>query len=374
MAHNIYVNPHINIEKANTAGSALLTPEAAKHAWDTITSWPEYNRTPLVSRPDLADLTGVGEVLVKDESLRSQLRSFKSLGGAYAVQLAYQRWQAKDDGSIFIPSCVTDGNHGLSVAWGAKNLGLECIVYVPAGVSQARADAIAKQGARVERFDMNYDEVTELHAAEAAANGWTVITDSAPRPETPLEPVIDVMNGYSVLATELVEDFSSLHPTHVLLQGGCGGMAGAIMPAMLRATPDTKFIIVEPERAACLQVSARAGEVTTVTGDLHTRMIGMSVGETSLPAWPIIKFGASGFIACGDDFVEQAMRMLGRPQDNSIPVESGETGCAGLVALLEVNGDDDAKTALGLDKSSRVVIINTEGATDADSYRAVMAG
>ncbi|WP_018600027.1 diaminopropionate ammonia-lyase [Mycobacterium sp. 155] len=373
MTLTTYINPDVDVTAALAAASALLTPEAAEHAWDTITSWPEYSRTPLISRPDVAKRARVGEILVKDESLRSELRSFKSLGGAYAVQLAYQRWQARRDATPFVASCVTDGNHGLSVAWGAKNLGVECIVYVPAAVSQARADAIAAQGATVTRIDMNYDEVTELHTKDAEANGWAVITDTAPRADTPLESVVDVMNGYSVLARELADELAEARPTHVLMQAGCGGMAGAIMPAMLRVVPEAKFVVVEPERAACLQASARAGEITVVTGDLHTRMIGMSVGETSRPTWPIIHAGTTGYVACGDGYVDEAMRMLGRPENGYTAIESGETGCAGLVALLELSTDDEARRALGLDESSRVVIINTEGATDAQSYRAVMA-
>lgn len=198
MPVRIHTNQVVDREKALAAAS-FLTTEGARHAWETITAWPEYRRTPLVSRPDLAQLTGVGEVLVKDESLRSQLRSFKSLGGAYAVQLAHERWKQSGVSTPFVATCVTDGNHGLSVAWGAKNLGVPCVVHVPSAVSEPRAAAIAEQGATVKRVDGNYDEVTELHAREADGNGWSVITDTASSPDTPLETVIDVMNGYSVL-------------------------------------------------------------------------------------------------------------------------------------------------------------------------------
>lgn len=372
MALSTFVNPRTDMAQALRAADKYLTPDAAGHAWSTITAWPEYHRTPTISRPDLAAITSVGAVLVKDEAVRSKLRSFKSLGGAYAVQLAHQRWQREGGARPFVPSCVTDGNHGLSVAWGAKALGLECVIYVPAVVSQARADAIAEQGAIVVRVDGNYDEVTEAHGKDATRQGWTVITDSSPRPESPTQSPIDVMNGYSVLAREMAEDLHGQGVTHVLIQGGCGGLAGAILPALLRSTPDTRFIIVEPERAACLQLSARRGELSVVDGDLHTRMVGMSVGEVSRLAWPIIAPSVEGYVSVGDQRVEQAMRLLGQPASGARAIESGETGCAGLVALLELADDAGARSALSIDDASRIVLINTEGATDKASYRIVM--
>lgn len=177
-----------------------------------------------------------------------------------------------------------------------------------------------------------------------------------------------------MLAKELAGGIADEGVTHIVLQAGCGGMAGAVMPELLRAAPHARIVIVEPERAACLQESARANEIVVVTGDLDTRMVGMSVGEVSRPMWPIIHAGAAGYVSFGDQYVEEAMRLLGRPSDDSAPIESGETGCAGLVALLELQSDPDARRALALDDTSRVVLINTEGATDPESYRRAMAG
>lgn len=373
MTLTVYTNSHTDREAALAAAAELLTADEREHAWKTITAWPEYRRTPFVERPDLAERARVGRVFVKDESLRSHLRSFKSLGGAYAVQRAHQRWQEAGKQGPFVVSCVTDGNHGLSVAWGAKALGVECIIYVPTVVSDERAEKIAEQGATVHRIDGNYDEVTRLHASHAAHEGWTIVTDTEGRQDETNQSVIDVMQGYGVLARELGDDFATIAPpTHVFMQAGCGGMAAAILPDMMRAAPSADFLVIEPERAACLQASAREGEAKVIEGDLATRMVGMSAGEVSQPAWRINYPAVAGYAAIGDELVNEAMRSLSIPTGGAQPVESGETGCAGLAALLELERDKQARATLDVDENSIVVLINTEGATDPESYERIV--
>lgn len=372
MTITTFINSAVNRSRALATADQILPTAERERACSTITSWDAYRRTPLVERPDLAQAVRVGAVLVKDESVRSHLRSFKSLGGAYAVQCAHQRWRAQGFHGDPVVTCVTDGNHGLSVAWGAQRLGIECVIYVPSVVSEARAAVIELYGATVRRIEGNYDEMTRQNADDARRNGWIVVTDTETEEGESNPAVIDVMQGYGVFARELADGLARRKPTHIFLQAGCGGMAGAVLPELMRACPETRFVIVEPERAACLQSSARAGSVQVVGGDLHTRMVGMSVGEVSRPAWDILEAGVDGYAAIGDRYVDQAMRMLAFPSDESSPIESGETGCAGLVTLLELEGADHVRAELGIDSSSTLVLINTEGATDRESYRRIV--
>jgi peptide deformylase len=112
---------------------------------DWLATCPAYRQTPLRSLPQLAESLGWGSLLVKDESDRMGLGSFKALGGAYAVMwLAHRRLSlelqrplsAEDfmserhrltDMSV---CCASAGNHGLSVAAGAKILGIKCEVFL----------------------------------------------------------------------------------------------------------------------------------------------------------------------------------------------------------------------------------------------------
>lgn len=358
-----------------------LLPEAGyREAVETLTRWSRYAPTPLVSCPDIAAAAGVDRLLVKDESARLGLKSFKSLGGAYAVRRAYRRWREEhgDDRPItdFVVTCVTDGNHGLSVAWGAREIGGRCVIAVPDAVSDRRAKEIADLGAEVRRIRGNYDEVTIAHGAEAARAGWIVITDTS---STDVDNVTvrDVMQGYRVLAQELVDQCGDQFPTHVFLQAGCGGMAGALTAHLLTRWPADRFpavVLVEPEEAACLLESAQAGEPRVVGGTHGTLMGGLAVGEISLLAWEILRDSVRHFTAIDDSPVPPAMRRLARPATERPPVVSGETGAAGVAALTSLAADARSRSQLGLDQHSRVLVINTEGDTDPERYAQLVNG
>lgn len=66
-----------------------------------------------------------------------------------------------------------------------------------------------------------------------------------------------------------------------------------------------------------------------------------------------------------------AMRALAEGDAGDVPVLSGESGAAGLAALTVMAGDAEARRHAGLDASSRVLLLNTEGATAPALFRAV---
>lgn len=341
-----------------------------KQAWDTITHWSGYQPSPLVDVADIADQVGVGELWVKDESHRLGLNSFKSLGGAYAVERALHDVSlAGDDNQRVTVTCASDGNHGLSVAWGAQQLGHHCIIYVPHGVSDDRVGLIEAMGAQVVRIDANYDDTSRINAADAEKNGWRIITDTAATPDSELQSPRDVMQGYRVLAEEIVKQYGDDRPTHVLLQAGCGGMAAAVIGHLVYRWgfgPLPTFITVEPCQAACVIESLRHDKLTTVSGDLETAMIGLSVGEVSTLAWDILHATTTGAIAIPDRNVAPATELLNTAGPNRAAIDSGETGAAAVAALLDLshNATPADLQDLNLDHRSRVLVINTEGHPD----------
>jgi len=123
------------------------------------------------------------------------------------------------------------------------------------------------------------------------------------------------------------------------------------------------LVVVEPDRAACLLASARAGRLVSVPGELDTVMAGLACGEPSLLAWQELERAAAAFMAIPDDAAVQAMRLLA---DHA--VVSGESGAAGLAGLLLAADDGAARAALRLDADSRVLLFSTEGATDPALY------
>ena len=116
-------------------------------------------------------------------------------------------------------TCATDGNHGRSVAWGAGTFGARCIIYMPEIVSPGRARAIEAYGAQVRRVAGSFDDVVRQAAADAAAQGWHVVPDTAPDNRSP--PTRDLMQGYSLMIDEACPQ-SAAPPSHVFVQGGSG--------------------------------------------------------------------------------------------------------------------------------------------------------
>ena len=128
--------------------SLLLTK-----AFKSISSWKNYKATPLIKLDKLQKNLKVNNVFYKDESKRFHLKSFKALGGAYAVEKV-----SKGKKNITISS-ATAGNHGRSVAWGAQRLGLKCKIFISQYVSKAREIEIKKFGADVIRA-VSYTHLT----------------------------------------------------------------------------------------------------------------------------------------------------------------------------------------------------------------------
>jgi diaminopropionate ammonia-lyase len=291
---------------------------------------PGYAPTPLVEAPAAAAALGVERVVVKDESSRLGLPSFKVLGASWAIHRALEE---RPDATRL--ACATDGNHGRAVARMARLLGLEAIVLVPASMIEARREAIAAEGARVEVVDGTYDEAVE-RVAELDA---LVIQDTAwPGYETVPAWVIE---GYGTIGAEI-----DLEPDVVAVQIGVGSFAAAIVRRFARA----RIVGVEPLTAACALASAEAGGPVEVPGPHDSVMAGLNCGRVSPVAWPVVSRGIEAFCAVGDDRAREAVRLLARDG-----VTAGESGAAGLAGLLAFRDE--------LDLRGLVLVINTEGDT-----------
>jgi diaminopropionate ammonia-lyase len=369
---------HMNA-RHGTPGIIILPEGGFRRARAEITSWPGYAPTPL----HRLAMPGVAGVWWKDESQRFGLRSFKALGGAYAVQklLAQElarRETAPNANAAALESgqyahatdqitvtCATDGNHGRSVAWGAKRFGCRCVIFVHENVSQGRRDAIAAFGAELREVPGNYDDSVRAAQHAADENGWFVISDTSYPGYT--EPPRDVMQGYRVMAEEALFQMPA-PPSHVFVPGGVGGVAAAVSVQLRKQAPGAKLVVVEPEAAACLFASAEAGAPTAVTGDLDTIMAGLACGEPSLLAWQELERGAFAFMAVPDSAVPAAMRAL-----KARGVEAGESAVAGWIALESLLAAPEDAARLGLGPDSRVLAFGTEGATDPELYARLTA-
>ena len=376
----IFTNP-----AAQSAVPADVLGPETREPWHAHRSLPGYQPTELRDCPQLATLLGVGTVLVKDESMRLGLPSFKILGASWASLTAIQRaWCPPTGASPTLQSvtagldrtegrglvAATDGNHGRGVARIASMLGLSATILVPAGTAQARIDAIEAESARVEVVDGTYDDAIAASAA-LADDDHLVISDTSW--EGYEEVPRAVIAGYSTMFHEIDDAMSAQRlpsPDLVSVQAGVGAFAAAALRHFRAgAAGAPKTAVVEPAGANCLLASARAGELTLVPGPHTSSMAGLNCGLPSQLAWPVVLAGCDTFIAISDDHTEHAMRALA-----ASGIEAGESGAAGLAGLLALAECDGAtREQAGLHPQACVLVVNTEGATDPANYRRVLA-
>ena len=367
----------------NTYSGGRHTPVTAGDARSSLEFWqtaPFYAPSPLVNLAGAAAELGLGSLWLKDEGRRFGPGSFKLLGAGYAMARALA-----GGGELSWAKCAesprrlsfytaTDGNHGRAVAWLARRLGQSAVVLMPEGAAPARLDAIAAEGARVSVEDANYDECVRRARALADENGGVLLQDTTLSGYETLP--LEIMRGYGAMAAELALELDE-PPTHVVLQAGVGSFAGAMSSALTELYPGAgmTFIVVETAAAPCLMLSAAAGEVRRVTGELRTIMAGLACGEPCLPGLRSLLSRARFFAALPDDAAAAAVRALALPASGDEAVTAGESGAAGIGLIRAVMLSPELeplRRAAGLDKSSRVLAVNTETATDPESYRKIL--
>jgi len=365
----------------------VITAQDFENAFQAISAWEGYEQSPLHQLSALSARCGVGALLYKDEAGRFGLGSFKALGAAYACQKLLADIVSQTHGTITVAdiatgqhghdlsgitvACATDGNHGRSLAWAAKRFGCRCVIFIHRDVSQGREEAISGHGAEIVRIDGNYDDSVRAAQETADREGWYIVSDTSY--EGYMEVPGWVMAGYGVVALEILTQLNASNaglPTHVFLQGGVGGFAAAIAACLRQQLGDKapRVIVVEPKLADCLYQSARAGRLTEIMVEEETLMAGLSCGAPSVLAWRILDQEARDFMTLPEPAVAPTMRLLANPLNNDTHIIAGESAVAGLAGLLAAAVDPQLARALSLDDQSRVLVIGTEGATDAEIY------
>jgi diaminopropionate ammonia-lyase len=246
----------------------------------------------------------------------------------------------------------------------ARELGLNAVVYVPDETVPARIEALEGEGAVVRVEPGTFDQAVEAATAAAASQGWLLVVDVAIGTDVTVPGW--VMDGYQTIFAECADQLPG--PVDVvLIQAGVGALAGAAARYYLSVPRPPRMAVVEPLTAACCLASARAGRRTSVDATQDSIMAGLNCGTPSLVAWPYVQALATVFCAIDDEWARKAMRDLA-----AAGVESGESGAAGVAGLLALAEQRQARLALGLGRKARVLIVNTEGATDPAGYRAVV--
>jgi diaminopropionate ammonia-lyase len=383
-------NEQILLRPRSPEGFRVAPPSQAPRNFHA--SMPGYAPTPLRDAPAAARRLGVAEVLVKDESARLGLPSFKVLGASWAVNRALAARLGTGGGSFpafqdlrdaaaalrpLTLSAATDGNHGRAVARMARLLGFQARIYVPAGTAPVRIDAIRGEGASVAVIDGGYEQAVR-RSAEDASRTCLVISDTS---WDGYEQVPRwIVDGYQTIFAEIEEELAArdgargaARPDVVAFPVGVGALAAATVQHFWSAPgPRPNLVSVEPVTAACVLGSVAAGQLSTLDRPQTSIMAGLNCATPSLVAWPLVSRGIDCYLAVSDQRVPPAMRVLA--EDG---IEAGETGAGGLAGMLRITSGQDSEhvlAALGWGPGTRVLLLCTEGPTDPDAYLRLTGG
>jgi len=339
-----------------------ITEEQLDDAYSTISKWDDYKPTPLLLLNKLSKELNLNKIYYKDESKRFNLKSFKALGGAYAVEKI-----TKGNKDITV-STATAGNHGRSVAWGANRLGLKCKIFISEYVTDARGKAMEALGADVVKVKGNYENSLIECIKQSTENNWQIVQDVAWK-DYILVPTL-TMAGYSVMMKEIIDQIKNEEITHIFLQAGVGGMAGAMVAGAARYLKNIpKMIVVEPDSAACVMESIKSGKIEKINIKRESLMGGMSCGEPSLVPWQILKKSLNNCISLPDDDIGKAMKLFANAGFGDDKIIAGENSAPGVISLIASYNDEQIKNKLDLNSNSNVLLIGCEGDTDQEMYQ-----
>lgn len=355
-------------------------------------SLPGYAPTPLVPLPHTAEILGIKQLYVKDESHRFGIKAFKAIGASYAIYLFLkQQWENRfhtpfneksfNDPVVlkalgsFTFCAATDGNHGRAVAWTANKLKQRAIIYMPENTAPARIENIRTENGEVVLVPGTFDDCVTKCAQDAESNGWQAISDTAYPGYMDIPKYI--MLGYTTIFRELEDSLNTPgkpQVDYVFLPAGVGGLAAAGTAYYVQhyGPNRPRLICVEPSDCDCFLESVKYGNGNPLPtrGKQESIMAGLNCGIPSPIAWPIIRDGMHLFIGITDNYTEEAMRVYYKEKVTS--GESGASGLAGLTALLLDNELKEAAQKIGLDRHARVLLINTEGDTDPVNYKKII--
>ncbi|MBQ2960007.1 MAG: diaminopropionate ammonia-lyase [Oscillospiraceae bacterium] len=380
-----------NKQATGKADVSAYGMETAKKARAFHSSIPDYAPTPLRELGCLAESLGVGGIFVKDESQRFELNAFKVLGGSFAIGSHIASLMGEDIAAMpYERMCgdevrkalgqqtfvtATDGNHGRGVAWTASKLGQKSVVHMPEGTASERLENIRRLGADANITDPTYDDCVRRAAKDAAENGWLLVQDTSWDGYERIPGLI--MQGYTTMALEAVEQLGDKKPTHLFLQAGVGSMAAAVAAFMVNYYGEArpKIIIVEPHTADCHYLTAAAddGKLHLISGGMDSMMAGLCCGEPCPIAWEILKDYADAFASIPDSASAEAMWRLAWPVGTDPVTVSGESGAAGMGLALTLFKEENAelKKKLGIDENSVLLCFSTEGDTDKENYKKI---
>ena len=360
---NFLINKSYNFDRKRIL--KLIPSNLLLNSNKTISNWKNYKKTPLLKLGKLNRNLKLNNIFYKDESKRFHLKSFKALGGAYAVEKI-----SKKKKNIIISS-ATAGNHGRSVAWGAQRLGLQCKIFVSQYVSEERVKEIEKFGADVIRVKGNYENSLNECKKISKKNNWNIVQDVSTKNYSYV-PLL-TMAGYSIMIKEISKQ-TTHYITHIFLQAGVGGMAAGVVAGVAKYFKRIpKIIIVEPDGADCVLQSIKSKSLKKIKIKKESIMGGMSCNEMSLIPWHVLKKASDCCVTVNDIKVAKTVAMLKDKKLSKRTIVGGECATPGIISLISLCNNPKTKKLINLNEKSNVLVIGCEGNADVKLYKQLLS-
>jgi threonine dehydratase len=253
---------------------------------------PYVRRTPLEYSPVLSQTAGCA-VWLKLECWQ-ETGSFKVRGAASAITRLPQHTRAR--GVI----TFSTGNHGLAVAWMARQLGVNATVCVSRKADPAKTEAIRRQGATLIVEGEGQDDA-ELHC-------YTLAKETGAALIKPFDDAF-VIAGQGTIALELLEERSQIDTVVVPVSGG--GLIGGIATALKQTDPRTRVVGVSMEGGAAMHQSLAAGrpvvaeEQTTLADSLQG-----GIGKDNRYTYGLVQRLVDDLVLVSERAIAEAMTFL----------------------------------------------------------------
>jgi threonine dehydratase len=261
--------------------------------------------------PLLAERVGA-EVWVKHEN-QTPIGAFKVRGGLIHLARLAESGHAKA-GII----SATRGNHGQSLAFAGRRVGIPVTIVVPHGNSVEKNAAMRALGARLIEHGADFDAARQ-HAMRLADEEGLIFAPS-------FHP--DLVVGVATWALELFRAAPPLDVLYVPIGLG-SGICGAIRTRDLLGL-DTEIVGVQSAHAPAYARSLEAGHPVTLNS-ADTMADGLAVRIPDPTALDFIRDGVSRVVTVTDDEVAEAIRIYWT--DTHTLAEGA--GAAALAALMQ---------------------------------------
>lgn len=277
----------------------LSTIHAARQAGIGV-----VKHTPITESAALSERCG-GNVVFKAENLQRT--------GSFKIRGAMNKLASLGDAVSKGVVAGSAGNHAQSLAFAARHFGVPCQIFVPAGASLSKMEAVRSYGATLTEGGDTLSDAVRIARAHADSTGMNFC-----------HPFDDpmVVAGQATLGLELIEDIEDL--STVIIPLGGGGLTGGVALALKQAMPHVRVIGVQVRACAPYAGSPPAD------GPIITLADGIAVKEPGAFTRPIIEQWVDEVVVVEEDLVADAMVFL---MDRAkLYVEGG--GAVGVSALL----------------------------------------